>query len=99
MELEYKVITSQTPLFADTSKMHEVLEQEAKAGWRLLEKQDNFRIKLQRDISLRENDKNLEIDAYRTAVGVSSVLTYGAAALLTAGIVSVILYLTLWGSG
>ncbi|NKB33376.1 MAG: hypothetical protein GKR91_09785 [Pseudomonadales bacterium] len=98
MELEYKVIQSQTPLFAETAKMHEVLQQESKAGWRLLEKEDNYRIKLQRDISHRENDKNLDVDAYRSTVGISSVVTYGATAVLTLAIVSIILYFTIWGS-
>ena len=98
MELEYKVVQAQTPLFSDTGKMHEILEQEAQAGWQLLEKEDNFKIRLQRDISHRENDKNLDFDAYRSTVGVSAILTYGVTALLTLGIVSVILYLTIWGA-
>lgn len=98
MELEYKVITSQTPMFADTSKMHEVLEQETKAGWRLLEKQDNYRIRLQRDISERENDGSLGFDAYRSTVGVSSTVTYGATAIFTLAVVSIILYLALWSN-
>ena len=96
MELEYKVIQAQTPLFSDTAKMHEVLEQEARAGWQLLEKEDNYRIKLQRNISHRDNDKNLDFDAYRSTVGVSSMVTYGATAVVTIAIVSVILYLALW---
>ena len=98
MELEYKVIQAQTPLFSDTQKMHEVLDQEAKAGWRLLEKEDNYKIRLQRDVSNRENDKNLDIDAYRSTVGVSSVVTYGATAAVTIAIVSLILYLALWST-
>jgi len=98
MELEYKVIQSQTPLFADTNKMQEVLSEEAKAGWRLLEKQDNYKIRLQREISHRANDASLGFDAYRTSVGVSSVVTYGVTALLTIGIVSIILYLAIWSS-
>lgn len=98
MELEYKVIQSQTPLFADTAKMHEVLAQEAKAGWRLLEKEDNYRIRLQRAISERENDKNLDFDAYRTTVGVSSIVTYGATALVTLMVVSTILYFAIWNT-
>ena len=96
MELEYKVIQAQTPLFASTPKMHEILEEEAQAGWRLLEKEDNYRLKLLRETSHRENDKNLGIDPYRTTVGVSSVVTYGATAAITIAIVSVILYFALW---
>ncbi|MFN3162427.1 MAG: hypothetical protein ACE37N_02860 [Pseudohongiellaceae bacterium] len=96
MQHEYKVIQSQTPLFADTAKMHEVLAQEARAGWELLEKEDNYRIKVQRDIAHRDNDSKLDFDAYRTSVGVPSLVTYGATALITIAIVSVILYFALW---
>jgi|TARA_B110000971_G_scaffold89800_1_gene92366 hypothetical protein len=95
MELEYKVLQSQTPLFSSTAKMHKELELESKAGWSLLEKEDNYRIKLQRDISNRANDKNLDIDAYRSTAGVSSVVTYGATAAFTLAVVSVILYLAI----
>ncbi len=98
MELEYKVIQAQTPLFSDTAKMHEILDQEARAGWQLLEKEDNYRIKLQRNISHRDNDKNLDFDAYRSNVGVSSVVTYGVTAVVTIAIVSIILYLALWSN-
>jgi len=98
MDLEYKVIQSQTPLFADTAKMQDILAEEAKAGWRLLEKEDNYRIRLQRNISHRENDANPELDAYRTSVGESSVVTYGATALRTISIVSIILYLAIWSN-
>lgn len=96
MEIEYKIIQSQTPLFANSAKMHEVLEQESRAGWQLLEKEDNFRLKLQRSISHRENDANLDFDAYRSNVGVSSMVTYGVTALATIAVVSLILYLALW---
>ena len=99
MELEYKVIQSQTPTFRDTAKMHEILDEEAKAGWRLLAKEDNYRLKLQRDISNRANDAGLDLDAYRTTVGVSSTVTKGATALLTLAIVSVILYFAIWSNG
>lgn len=95
MSQEYKTVQAQTPLFADTKKMQDILAEEAKAGWDLLEKVDNYRIKLQRDISNREGDKGLDFDPYRTNVGVSSVLTYGLTALVTVAIVSVILYAAL----
>lgn len=99
MSLEFKTMQAQTPLFADTKKMQEVLTAEAKAGWDLLEKEDNYRIKLQRDVSNRTNDANLDVDPYRTTVGVSSVLTYGLTAVGTIAIVSVILYFAIWSQG
>ena len=96
MSQEFKTMQAQTPLFADNQKMQEVLAVEAKAGWDLLEKEDNYRIKLQRDISNRENDKNLDADPYTTTVGVSSIWTYGLTAAVTIAIVSVILYFAIW---
>lgn len=96
MELEYKTIHSQTPLFRDTDRLQRILAEEAQAGWRLLEKKSNFSIRLQRDINCRANDKNLEFDAYRTSVGVPALFTYSASALLTLLAVSIILYFTLW---
>ncbi|PCI73978.1 MAG: hypothetical protein COB20_15630 [SAR86 cluster bacterium] len=96
MDLEYKTIQAQTPLFADSKQMHAMLEEEAKAGWQMLWKEDNYKIKLQRETSHRENDKNLDFDAYRSTVGVSSVVTYVGTALLTLAIVSVILYFAIW---
>lgn len=96
MDLEYKTIQSQTPIFANTDKMHKVLEEEARAGWRLLSKEDNHKIKLQRDISNRENDKNLDFDAYRTSIGVSSVVTYVGTSIITLAIVLAILYFSIW---
>tara|TARA_B110000444_G_scaffold236887_1_gene249129 strand:- start:66 stop:191 length:126 start_codon:yes stop_codon:yes gene_type:complete len=41
MSQEFKTMQAQTPLFADTKKMQEILAVEAKAGWDLLEKEDN----------------------------------------------------------
>ena len=96
MELEYKVVQAQTPLFASTPKMLEILQEESEAGWELLEKEDNYRIKLKRDVSCRERDGERSVDPYRSSVGVSSVVTYGATAGVTLVIVSVILYLALW---
>ena len=99
MSQEFKIIQAQTPLFANTQKMQEILAEEAKAGWDLLEEEDNYRIKLQRNISSRDNDKNLDTDPYRTTVGVSSILTYGVTAITTIAIVSVILYFAIWSQG
>ena len=95
MALEFKILQAQTPLFNSPDKLREVLEEEARAGWDLLEKEDNYRIKLQRDTSYREADANLDFDAYRSSVGVSSVVTYGVTAAVTLAVVALILYLAL----
>ena len=62
MSQEFKTKQAQTPLFADNKKMQGFLAGEAKAGWDLLKKEDNYRIELQRDISNHENNKILDSD-------------------------------------
>ncbi|MEX2469225.1 MAG: hypothetical protein WD396_05660 [Pseudohongiellaceae bacterium] len=96
MALEYKVLHAQIPMFADPEKLRATLAEEARAGWDLVEKLDNHRIKLQRETSHREQDAGLDFDAYRSNVGVSPVVTYGTTALITIAIVAIILYLALW---
>lgn len=83
MELEYKILQATTPHFASASNLQRVLSEEAQAGWTLVEKYDNYKIRLQRDISHRANDVDRQIDPYRVQVGPSNILTYGTATLLT----------------
>ena len=91
MAVEYKVITAQTPMFARLEKISEVMELEARAGWQLYEKYDNYKLRLRRNISARENDKNLDFDPYRTHAGVSSIVTYGVTSAAAIVVVLVIL--------
>lgn len=91
MTTEYKVVQSNTPMFANTAKLKEIAAEEARAGWELLEKLDNYKLRFQRDISHRGNDDKLDSDPYRTQVGVSSVVTYTVTAAITIVIVLVIL--------
>ena len=92
MSQEFKTMQAQTPVFAENKEIQKFLAGKAKAEQDLLKKEDNYRIKLQRDISNRENDKNLDSDPYATTVGVSSVLTYGLTATAPLAILSVVLY-------
>lgn len=87
MELEFKIIQSTTPYFADTAKLKKILEEEAESGWELVEKLDNYKIRVQRQISHRADDDQRNSDPYRTQVGPSNALTYGAAALVTIAVV------------
>lgn len=87
MELEYKIIQSTTPHFAKQDNLNRILAEEAQAGWVLVEKFDNYKLRLQRDISHRSNDKGRTIDPYRVQVGPSNLITYSAAALVTLGVV------------
>src|SRR5690606_3842772 len=83
MELEYNMVQSNTAHFANPENPGRVPKEEAEAGWALIEKLDNYKIRLQRDISHRTNDANRTMDPYRVQVGPSVLLTYGVAAALT----------------
>ncbi|MDO9317480.1 MAG: hypothetical protein Q7V56_04690 [Gammaproteobacteria bacterium] len=87
MELEYKIVQSTTPLFAKVQNIEEVMSEESKAGWRLVEKLDNYKMRLQRDISHRASDKGLSFDPYRTQVGVNNALIYSVTTVVTLGVV------------
>jgi hypothetical protein len=68
---EFKIIRSSTGAFKNPQKLRAILDEESQAGWVLVEKFDNGRVRLKRPASARRNDANLTIDAYRTSVGVS----------------------------
>jgi hypothetical protein len=87
MELEYKIVQSTTPLFTSAAKIEQVMVEESQAGWRLVEKFDNYKLRLQREISHRANDKNLNFDPYRSQVGVNNALIYGVTTAVTLAVV------------
>jgi len=70
---EFKILRSVTGIFGKPEKLKEALNQEAKAGWALVEKFDNSRIRLKRPVSARSGDGALGFDPYRTHVGISEV--------------------------
>jgi len=68
---EFKILRSTVGAFGSPERLHRFLEEEARAGWVLVEKFDNSRLRLKRPASARERDGKLHIDPYRTYVGVS----------------------------
>jgi hypothetical protein len=68
---EFKILRSATAGFRNSEWLRRALEEEARAGWMLLEKFDNGRIRLKRPASARERDGKLNFDPYRTFVGPS----------------------------
>ena len=80
---EFKILRSATGSFRKPEFLRRALEQEAQAGWMLVEKFDNSRVRLKRPAKAREFDGKLNTDPYRTYVGVSDVQI----ALLVVGIV------------
>ena len=85
---EFKMLRSATGAFGSPERLHRFLEEEARAGWVLVEKFDNSRLRLKRPASAREWDGKLHIDPYRTYVGASP---NQVATLIIAAILAVII--------
>src|SRR5262249_3999078 len=69
--VEYKIIRSATGAFKDPAKFRAALEEEARAGWDLVEKLDDSRARLRRSVTWRQKDGELSQDSYRINVGLS----------------------------
>lgn len=92
IQYEYKIIRSARAAFKDPHKFRAALEAEAEAGWELVEKFDNSRVRLRRDIRWRDRDASLVVDAYRTYVGITEeMLTMWIVLVLFGGIAAVLL--------
>ena len=70
---EFKILRSATAQFRKPDILNIVLAEESRAGWELLEKFDNERLRFKRPIAGRKGDVNLAagIDPYRTQYGIS----------------------------
>jgi hypothetical protein len=70
---EFKILRSATGAFKDPVVMQRYLAEEAQAGWTLVEKFDNSRIRLKRPAAARQQDALCTFDPYRTRMGISEV--------------------------
>jgi len=66
---EFKIIRSNFARFKDYKVVQQVCAEEAKAGWEMLEKFDDYRIRFKRPINKRAYDQHLTTDPYRTSMG------------------------------
>jgi hypothetical protein len=88
---EFKIVRSNTGRFKDYRRVQELCQEEAKAGWEMLEKFDDYRIRFKRRTERRTSDSHLDIDPYRTKVGmgegsVAAIIISVIAALILVGI-------------
>ncbi|NES94384.1 MAG: hypothetical protein F6K32_04010 [Desertifilum sp. SIO1I2] len=85
-EWEYKIVRANSDLFRDAEVFAQLCEEEAEAGWMLLEKLDDRRVRFKRPISARIGVKTdpFAIDPYRCHYGPTMTpLTWlGAIALI-----------------
>ncbi|MBC7997358.1 MAG: hypothetical protein IAF58_05425 [Leptolyngbya sp.] len=84
---EFKIVRANTDYFKNKNKLSNVLAEETLAGWTLIEKFDDSRIRLKRPISAREKDSSLKTDPYRSEVGISEMQLIG---LVTIGLVGLL---------
>jgi hypothetical protein len=70
---EFKIVRSTTGIFRGRQAIEELKVQEALAGWVMVEKFDNNRIRFKRPLSAQKKDAMLppEVDPYRTQYGIS----------------------------
>ena len=101
---EFKILHTARGEFKKPERLAEVLDEEAQAGWVLVEKFDNSRIRLKRSPDARQNDQYLGIDPWRSYVGQTSrqrdaKVVAGGVAVLVLGIFAVFLIAFLLAGG
>lgn len=83
---EFKILRANRNLFRNHETLQRVCEEEAKAGWILLEKLDERRLRFKRPMALRDliRPETLNIDPYRCQYGsaVNPTAWLGGVALL-----------------
>ena len=82
-DFEFKILRSATGAFKKRENVEKAIAEESTAGWMLVEKFDNERLRFKRPASSRRKDAMLPpgIDPYRTTYGVGE----GGLALETPG--------------
>lgn len=85
---EFKIVRASRDLFRNPAILQRLCEEEAEAGWVLLEKLDDRRVRFKRPVALRDliKPERLSFDPYRCHYGPtgSPLTVLGAIAALTA---------------
>lgn len=68
---EFKFLRASTRVFRRPEVLRRVLEEEGQAGWVLVEKFDDQRLRFKRPVSERGGDGTRTLDAYRSVYGMS----------------------------
>ncbi len=91
-DYEFKIVRSGSAAFRKPETLKELVEEESRAGWVMLEKFDDSRVRFKRPRSARARDAFLPegVDPYRTRYG-----AYLARRATMMGLVMGLLFLTL----
>jgi hypothetical protein len=93
---EFKIIRANTEYFKKFENVKRVCDEEARAGWEMVEKFDNNRIRFKRPIEKRKSDSLLQgVDPYRTQVGIGT----GPMVAIVLGIIAAVIALAVIGVG
>jgi hypothetical protein len=68
---EFKIVRASTRKFKHPRFVRQVCEEEARAGWEMLEKFDDYRIRFKRRVDHRTDDRHRDQDPYRTQIGMT----------------------------
>jgi hypothetical protein len=71
---EFKILRTNSGGFRSRKVLNKVCTEESQAGWILLEKLDDHRLRFRRPVTARDRDNQCKIDPYRTRFGVSELV-------------------------
>ena len=74
---EFKIIRSSFGKFKKPENIRKLCDEEAKAGWVMLEKLDDYRIRFKRRVEKRAMDQYSGVNPYRTSTSSGSGLLIG----------------------
>ena len=94
---EFKIVRANTAAFRKSEVMQQVCDEEARAGWELVEKFDDSRLRFKRPTSARNIPSPAGIDPYRTTYGISQgkltaiilITVFGSMGLIAAVIAAI----------
>jgi len=90
---EFKIVRALHRRFKTAESVRQLCAEEAKAGWEMVEKFDDSRIRFKRRIDQRDQDAYHEIDPYRTHIGMTEgvlVILIISISLAALGLIAVI---------
>lgn len=94
---EFKIVRSATGAFGKREVVEKLRQEESQAGWEMVEKFDNNRIRFKRRVDRRSNDHLLPFDPYRTSYGMGegkmALIVISLILLLVAGVLLITMLL------
>lgn len=95
---EFKIVRSATGAFGKREKIEQIAAEESVAGWVMVEKFDDNRLRFKRPASAKRNDFNLppHVNPYRTTIGMGEAglaFTIMGVMVLVGGLIALLVWL------